>query len=99
MKSMKINHILLVVSFVIIISGCQNENITSAGINDKLEEAKRFERQKVMEEYWIDHTTSKNLPRTSKINDEYINYPTGTYHNVIFAPRFTNNILLNEPER
>jgi hypothetical protein len=83
----------------IIITGCQTRNTKSSEINERVDDKIRIERQKILQQYWIDATTNKNINRTSIINSEFINYPPGMYNNIIFGPRYTNNSFLNEPER
>jgi hypothetical protein len=96
---MKIFNYLIFLSGILIFAGCQtkaNQNITD---KKSIEEAQLQEREKIMEEYWEKNTESysSNYQTTNKSSS--INYPAGKYGDLIFAPRYTDNRDLKEPER
>ena len=70
-------------------------------IEQAMEAARRDERQKIMQEYWYDHTAGAPDPgeRAGPESPPLLNYPAGTYDGINFAPRQARDPSLAEPIR
>lgn len=66
-----------------------------------IEQARREERLRIMQEYWRDRTKADKSPKTgpSLRAPAPLHYPAGTYSGVNFAPRVAADAALSEPIR
>ena len=65
-----------------------------------IEQARREERLKIMQDYWYDQTLSPRREATGVIAQaSLLNYPAGTYDGIRFAPRQAADSSLAEPAR
>lgn len=62
------------------------------------ESARREERQKIMREYWYDHTLAPGLP-VEPAPLPRIAYPAGAYSGVNYGPRLASDPAMAEPVR
>ena len=67
---------------------------------EAVEQARRQERLKIMQDYWRDQTLSAG-PAAAVGSDRtpLLNYPAGTYSGILFAPRLATEPTLAEPVR
>jgi hypothetical protein len=65
-----------------------------------VEQARRQERLKIMQDYWLDHTLSAGRETSGQAgNAPLLEYPAGTYSGILFAPRLAADPTLTEPIR
>jgi hypothetical protein len=62
------------------------------------ESARREERQKIMREYWYDHTLAPGR-ETEPAPPPRIAYPAGAYSGVNYGPRLASDPAMAEPVR
>ena len=81
--------------------GCASTTSQPAAADaDAVEQARRDERQRIMQQYWYEQTVA--APRPESAGPEagpVLAYPAGTYGGLRFAPRQAPDPSLAEPNR
>ena len=69
-------------------------------VEEAIEQARRDERQRIMQEYWYEHTQAadRGAAATSEVGPP-LPYPAGLYDGIHFAPRQAADPSLAEPNR
>ena len=67
---------------------------------EALEQARRDERQRIMQQYWYEHAVEgPPAPSVGLDAGPVLAYPAGTYGGLLFAPRQALDPSLAEPNR
>lgn len=82
--------------------GCSSSRPPAVPASDPeaVEQARRDERQRIMQQYWYEHTVA--TPRAESTGPEArpeLTYPAGIYGGLRFAPRQAPDPSLGEPKR
>jgi hypothetical protein len=72
---------------------------TAAASGEAVEQARREERIKIMQEYWRDRTLSARPDPGAAPAAAPLEYPAGTYSGINFGPRLAADSSLAEPDR
>jgi len=73
---------------------------TDASIAEAVEQARREERLKIMQDYWEDQTLGPKMEPSGKLSAvPLLSYPAGSYSGVNFGPRLAPDPALAEPNR
>jgi hypothetical protein len=72
---------------------------TTASGREAVEQARREERIKIMQEYWRDRTLSARPEPGGAPAAAPLEYPAGTYSGINFGPRLAADPSLAEPDR
>jgi hypothetical protein len=68
--------------------------------SEAVEQARRQERLKIMQDYWREQTLSARRETSGQAgNAPLLEYPAGTYSGLLFAPRLAADPTLTEPIR
>ena len=92
----------LVLLGALLAGGCGQARMSDppAPSPEMVEQARRDERQKIMQEYWYEHTGAAQHPQAVEPDaGPSLNYPAGTYGGVRFGPRQAADASLAEPRR
>ena len=86
----------------VLAGGCASSrpSATAAFDEEAAEQARRDERQKIMQQYWYERTVA--APSAGSVGPEAspdLAYPAGTYDGLRFAPRQAPDPSLAEPAR
>jgi hypothetical protein len=80
--------------------GCASQGGDAPPEPEAIEQARREERQKVLQQYWLDRTASLSAPPSlSPFASPVLTYPAGLYAGVRFAARQAQDPSLAEPAR
>ena len=81
-------------------AGCASHATDAPAPAEAIEQARREERQKVLQQYWQDRTASlSGPPPVSPGSSPDLSYPAGIYGGLRFAPRQARDASLAEPAR
>lgn len=82
-------------------SGASSAPRSNPAVEQAVEAARRDERQKIMQEYWYDHTAAAADPGESAGSEgpPVLVYPAGNYDGINFALRQAHDPSLAEPIR
>ena len=98
----------LVCSGLLALNGCATRSVpppparpaAQLTLDEAIEQARRDERQRIMQEYWQEHTTAPERGPTGGFEPQPpLPYPGGLYGGIRFAPRQAPDPSLGEPER
>lgn len=76
-----------------------NNRAASASDQEAAEQARRDERQKIMQQYWQEHAANPRDSGAGPESQAALPYPAGTYGGLRFAPRQAADPFLSEPPR
>jgi hypothetical protein len=81
-------------------AGCVSRPADLPNQAEAIEQARREERQKVLQQYWRDRTSDlPGPPPASRAAWPDLSYPSGEYYGLRFGPRQAQDPSLAEPSR
>jgi hypothetical protein len=82
------------------VAGCASRAGDPSSQAEAVEQARREERQKVLQQYWRERTSDlPGPPPISRGAWPDLSYPTGEYNGLWFGPRQAQDPSLAEPSR
>ena len=80
--------------------GCASRDTDPTTESEAIEQARREERQKVLQQYWLDRTASLSQPPSiSPFSSPLLSYPAGVYGGLRFAARQAQDPSIADPAR